>query len=255
MLTATAVAPKTLPFLHLHRRRRRPPFFSAASAAAMSAGTVEHLVLFAVKPAAAPPDAMISHLRSLTSLDQVQHLTAGPLSALRSAAGPAFTHLLHSRYRSKPDLADYANHPSHLAVVKAHVLPNCDDIMAVDWLADLGPAPPAPPRPGSVMRVTLIKPKEGVGEEGRKEILRVVGGVKDLVPGLIEQLSCGENFSPARSKGFDLACIAVFPGPKEVEGLAAEGERVEGEKEKVRHLLDGVIVLDYVVPEPSSSSL
>jgi Stress responsive A/B Barrel Domain len=54
---------------------------------------------------------------------------------------------------------EYANDPAHVKVVKECVLPICDDIMAVDWVAEgLVPGPVAP---GSAIRLTLAKLKEG----------------------------------------------------------------------------------------------
>ncbi|XXG51383.1 hypothetical protein AAC387_Pa02g5169 [Persea americana] len=214
--------------------------------------TVEHVVLFKVKPdtSSSKIDSMISNLRSLVSLPPVLHLTAGPIHLNRSSSFN-FTHLLHSRYRTKEDLAAYSAHPSHLDAVKTSVLPICDDVMAVDWIADL--RGPIVPRPNSAMRLTLLKLKESEEKE-KGEILSVVGGIeKEFAE--IEQLSFGENFSPARAKGFSIASIAIFAGLKEMEGLDDKGELVEMHKAKVRDLLEDVIVVDYVIPPPPSANL
>ncbi|XP_008797470.2 stress-response A/B barrel domain-containing protein UP3 [Phoenix dactylifera] len=238
-----------------------PAALSAASAAysaatkmaAAACTTVEHVVLFKVRDSTDPSkiDAMISNLRSLVSLDIVSHLAAGPILRNRSAAASAagFTHLLHSRYRSKPDLAAYSAHPAHQAVVKEHVLPICDNIMAVDWVADLdGPAPP----PGSAMRLTLAKPKEG---EAAAELLTAIQGAKGAAPSAW-QVSYGENFSPARAKGYSVEFLSVFPGLEELDAMDGEGnEAVEAHKEKVRPLLESLIVVDFVVPAPPAASL
>lgn len=215
--------------------------------------TVEHVVLFKVRDATDPSkiDAMLSNLRSLSSLDVVTHLTAGPILRLRSAAASAFgfTHILHSRYSSKPDLAAYSAHPNHLSVVKDFILPIVDDITAVDWVAD-GQFPA--PLPGSALRLTLAKPKEGVETAS---VVAAIDGIKKLgaVAAKAEQLSYGENFSPARAKGFTVGFISVFPSIEELDGLMEDGEMVEAQKEKVRPLLDSVVVLDYVMPLSSSS--
>ncbi|KAM7253690.1 hypothetical protein ACFE04_021844 [Oxalis oulophora] len=76
---------------------------------------------------------MLTSLNGLFSLDQITHIVAAPL--IRT--GSDFTHMLHSRYTSKEDLAAYSSHPNHVSVVKDSVLPNCDDIMAVDWVGDV----------------------------------------------------------------------------------------------------------------------
>lgn len=215
--------------------------------------TVEHVVLFKVKPdtSSSKIDSMISNLRSLVSLPPVLHLTAGPIHLNRSSSFN-FTHLLHSRYRTKEDLAAYSSHPSHLDAVKTSVLPICEDIMAVDWIADLHG--PIVPRSNGAMRLTLLKVKESEEEKEKGEILSVVGGIeKEFAE--IEQLSFGENFSPARAKGFSIASIAIFAGLKEMEGLDDKGEMVEMHKAKVRDLLEDVIVVDYVIPPPPSANL
>lgn len=121
--------------------------------------------------------------------------------------------------------------------------------MAVDWVADQTPNPIVLP-PGSAARVTFLKLKENVGEDEKNEIFGVIKGIKESFGGIL-QITCGENFS-ARAKGFSIASIAVFKGVKEME--EAE-ELVNLQKEKVKDYLEGVVVVDYVVPSLSSSSL
>ncbi|CAA0836830.1 Stress responsive alpha-beta barrel domain protein [Striga hermonthica] len=207
---------------------------------------IEHIVLFKVKPDANPSavDAMISNLNGLTSLEPVLHLSAGPVARCRSKS-LAFTHMLHSRYRSKTDLAAYSDHPTHVSVVANYVRPVVEDVMAVDWVAD-GFSGPAAVSPGSAVRLTVLKLQESAGESGKGEVLRVVREVKEKFP-LIEQLTAGENFSPGRAKGFSICSIAVFKGSKELEELDSEAEAANEEKDKVRGLLDGVLVVDYAV--------
>ena len=65
----------------------------------------------------------------------------------------------------------------------------------------------------------------------------------------------GENFSPARAKGYSIASLAVLPGVSELEGLDSKQELANVEKDKVREHLESVIVLDYVVASPQSASL
>ncbi|WCJ42765.1 Stress-response A/B barrel domain-containing protein UP3 [Euphorbia peplus] len=219
-----------------------------------SSSTIEHIVLFKVKPNtnSSNLNSMISSLNALTSLDSVLHLAAVPLHRVKSSPIP-FTHMLHSRYSSKDNLAAYSAHPSHVTVVKESVLPVCDDVMAVDWVADdlQGPLVLAP---GSAVRVTFLKLKEGLGEDVKDEVLSVIKGIKGSFGG-IQQLTCGENFSPGRAKGYSIASLAVFPGISEMDELDANEELVELQKEKVRDYLESVIVLDSVVPSPQSSSL
>ncbi|KAH9613665.1 hypothetical protein KSS87_004432 [Heliosperma pusillum] len=215
--------------------------------------TIEHIVLFNVKPSTESTQlaAMVNGLNSLRSLPMLLHISAGPLLRNRSSS-LNFTHILHSRYRTKEDLANYSAHDAHLSVVRSSVLPICDDIMAVDWVAQ-NLQGPTEVQPGSAMRVQFVKLKEGLGDTEKGEVLGVIGGLKDKFDG-IDQLSFGENFSPARAKGFSLASIGIFDGVKELDAL--EGNvQISEEKDKVRDYIDSLIVVDYVVPSTQSASL
>ncbi|XP_042495971.1 stress-response A/B barrel domain-containing protein UP3 [Macadamia integrifolia] len=231
------------------------PFCSSSSTspAKMSAQTIEHIVLFKVKDETEPSkiNFMISGLNALNSLNQVLHLTAGSIHRNRSSAF-AFTHLLHSRYRTKEDLNGYAVHPEHVKVVKESVLPICDDIMAVDWVADLDGS--VAPQPGAAMRLTFLKLKEGSGDNEKEQVLGVIGSIKDSFPS-IDQISLGENFSPARAKGFSIASLAVFPGLNELDALDSNEELVKAQKDKARDLLESVIVIDYAIPPSQTANL
>ncbi|KAG8376208.1 hypothetical protein BUALT_Bualt09G0039200 [Buddleja alternifolia] len=204
---------------------------------------IEHIVLLKVRPSAAPSavTAMLRNLNSLVSLEPVLHISAGPISRCRStSASLTFTHILHSRHRSKPHLTSYANHPTHVTVVSNYVRPIVDDVMAVDWVADNFSGSAAVP-PGSAMRLTVLKLKEGAAEKrGKSEVMR---GIKEKFPS-IEQLSVGENFSPERAKGYSIGAIAVLKG---VAGLDSEWNE---QKDKVINMefVDDVVVLDYLVP-------
>ncbi|KAG0456160.1 hypothetical protein HPP92_023948 [Vanilla planifolia] len=214
---------------------------------------VDHVVLFKVRDSTDPSkiDAMISNLRSLVTLDIANYLTAGPILRNRSAASESagFTHLLHSRYRSKADLATYSAHPAHLAVVKENVFTICDDIMAVDWDAKIESSVAlAPSSPGSAMRLTLAKPREGAIAA---DLVRVIDGVRASLPAGV-QVSYGENFSPARAKGYEVGFISVFPGLDELDALEGKAE-IEEHKEKLKPLLESLMVVDYLIPTASSS--
>ncbi|GAA0169433.1 hypothetical protein LIER_40757 [Lithospermum erythrorhizon] len=216
---------------------------------------IEHIVLFKIEPEVDPSkvNSMLSNLNNLVSLSTVLHLSAGPILRQRGSATLAFTHMLHSRYSTKPDLDSYSKHPSHVSVVGDYVKPIVSDVMAVDWVAsDVVGEVPLPP--GSALRVTFTKLKDNVGEDGKEEILGVIRGIKGKFPD-IHQLTLGENFSPERAKGFSIASIAVFKGVNELEGLENESEMANAEKDKVRDSLDGVLVIDYVVPASQTASL
>ncbi|TKY54432.1 Stress responsive alpha-beta barrel [Spatholobus suberectus] len=83
---------------------------------------IEHVVLFKVKDDVAPSEAdtMVRRINSLASLEQLLHLTVGPLLRIRCFPSLNFTHFFHTRFNSKDDLRAYVAHPSHVAVVKAN---------------------------------------------------------------------------------------------------------------------------------------
>lgn len=219
---------------------------------------IEHVVLFKVKAGTDPfrVNAMVDGLNALISLDSVLHLAAGLVLRTRSSSSPAtFTIMLHGRYRTKDDLAAYTQHPDHMRVVKELGSPICEDIMAVDWVTDRVPVGAVALPPGSAISVSLLKLKEGSGDEAKGEALSAVAeGIRDGL-GRIEHATWGENFSPSRSKGFSIASLAVFKGMEEMEAAvaAAAGPR----QEKVGKYVEGMISVDYAVPhlQPASLSL
>lgn len=116
-------------------------------------------------------------------------------------------------------------------------MPIWEDIMSVDWIADQVPRVLKPPG-GSVTKVTLLKVKENVTDETKKEIMEVVKEES-------REISVGENFSPARAKGFSIGSVAYFKDLGEVE---AHEELV---KEKVGGYVEDTIVVEFLVPPPS----
>ncbi|KAF8117649.1 hypothetical protein N665_0008s0007 [Sinapis alba] len=232
---------------------------SAAVAMSSSSSTpppqiIEHIVLFKVKDEtdSSMITSMMNGLNGLVSLSQVIHISAAPLHRVRSSAS-AFTHVLHSRYGSKEDLNAYAAHPDHVRVVKECVLPICEDVMAVDWIADRVPGTLAPP-PGTAAKLTFLKLKENLADEAKLEIVGVIKGLSEKLPG-IGQITVGENFSPARAKGFSIASIAFFKDLGELEAVDGQRELVNVEKEKVREYVDSTIVVEFVVPSGLVSGL
>ncbi|XP_043717772.1 LOW QUALITY PROTEIN: stress-response A/B barrel domain-containing protein UP3-like, partial [Telopea speciosissima] len=226
---------------------------SSTSPAKISAQTIEHIVLFKIKDETEPSkiNSMMNGLNGLKSLNQVLHLIAGSIHRNRSTAF-AFTHMLHSTYNTKEDLNGYAVHLEHVKVVKELSLPICDDIMAVDWVADLDG--PIVSQPGAVMRLTFLKLKEGSGDTEKGQVLGAIGGIKENFSS-INQLGFGENFWPARAKGFSIASLMVFPGLNELDALDSNEEMVKAQKDKVRHLLESVIVIDYALPPSQTANL
>ncbi|KAK9948057.1 hypothetical protein M0R45_003646 [Rubus argutus] len=183
-----------------------------AQAQAQAQAVIEHIVLLKVPSSAPDPPPSPS-----------------PTSST-AATGPRTTSPAIDR------------HPTHVSVAEQFVYPNCDDIMAVDWVQEelTGPVGLSP---GSAIRVSFLKLKENVGEAAKGEILEVLKGRRF---GEVGQISVGENFSPERAKGYSIASLAVFKGVSEMEAV----EEQVG-LDKVRDYVEGVIDLDYVVSRVS----
>ncbi|KAL4269627.1 hypothetical protein GQ457_HM001850 [Hibiscus cannabinus] len=233
-------APSSLIFPSFKHLKRPFTLSTKPFKSSITMSTIEHVVLFKVKDDTdqGKVNMMLNNLNGLVSLEPVVHLTAGPVLRTKSPIS-SFTHMLHSRYKSKEELNAYAVHPDHQRVVKENVVPICDDIMAVDWVADNDPTPLSPP-PGSAIKVTFLKLKENVPNEVQGEILGEIKGIKEGISG-VQQITCGENFS-ARAKGFSLASVAVFAGVEEMEAAVGKEEYANLQKQNVKDNLDGVIV-------------
>ncbi|PIA62634.1 hypothetical protein AQUCO_00200562v1 [Aquilegia coerulea] len=218
--------------------------------------TIEHIVFFKVKDntSSSKINSMVDGLNSLISINNVLHLSAGPIYKTRSTSSSSsssfnFTHMLHGRYKNKDDLQNYLGHPAHINVVN-ETIELYDDIMLIDYVADLDESLVVPPS-GSVMRVSLLKLKEGLNESEKTEVLNVVGGVKGHF-GFISQFSFGENLAPEKTNGFSIASLAIVPGLSELEVLDLNEEVVNEQEEKLKDFLESVIVVDYVVPPAKS---
>lgn len=126
------------------------------------------------------------------------------------------------------------------------MLPICDDIMAVDWIADRIPGTVAP-LPGSVAKLTLLKLKEDVADEAKSEITGVIKGLSEKFPG-IDQITVGENFSPGRSKDFSIGSISYFRDLGEIEAV---DDQMKLQNDKIRDYVDDTIVVEFNVPSSS----
>ncbi|CAK8532017.1 unnamed protein product [Lathyrus sativus] len=223
----------------------------SSSSAPHSQG-IEHIVLIKVKEntESSKINAMINEMQSLVTLEQVRHLTLGPILSNNETASTTiplsdlrYTHLFHSRYDSEEDLQTYNDHSKHINAVRGFIFPICDDLLVVDWIAGDIALPPHP-SPGTAFRVSFLKLKEEKEKdvEVKDEVFRAIGDIKENVGG-VSYVSYGENISPARAKGFSIASLVVFPGREELESVDA-GEGLV----KVKEHLESVVVVDYVVP-------
>jgi len=212
---------------------------------------IEHVVLFRIKEDAPQSaiDSMLKQVNSLVSLEEPLHLTMGPLVSIQSSnslSSFSFTHMIHSRFRSKEDLHAYAVHPTHLAVIKDNK-PIVDHTMALDWITEVH-GNDLVLQHGSALQVVFFKLKEGLGEEVKDEVLKGISGIQHEKA---VQFNCGENFSPGRAKGFSIGSVTVFPGLTELQ--EADSDEKFGKYDKVKENLDTVLVLGYVSHNPTLS--
>ncbi|GJT03989.1 stress-response A/B barrel domain-containing protein UP3-like protein [Tanacetum coccineum] len=125
--------------------------------------------------------------------------------------------------------------------------------MAVDWRSEGGVSSGGVIELGKAMRVSFVKLKENVTEDDKSKVLVVIRGVKDEFGGVIKEMSVGGNFSE-RAKGYEIASVAVFNGVEEMEKMDEDVEKVRREKEKVKEVVQSVVVVDYVVPVATHQS-
>ncbi|CAI8589776.1 unnamed protein product [Vicia faba] len=248
--------PKTLspsfkPYLHSSPSKYRSSIKTSSSSTPHSQG-IEHIVLIKVKEntESSKVNVMITEMQSLVTLEQVRHLTLGPIltnnetiSTMIPLSELRYTHLFHSRYDSEEDLQTYNDHSKHINAVRGFIFPICDDLLVIDWIAGDVALPPHP-SPGTAFRVSFLKLKEEKEKDGevKEEVFRAIRGIKESVEG-VSYVSYGENISPARAKGFSIASLVVFPGREELESVDAGEGLVE-----VKEHLESVVVVDYVVP-------
>uniref|UniRef100_A0A0E0AMJ5 Stress-response A/B barrel domain-containing protein n=1 Tax=Oryza glumipatula TaxID=40148 RepID=A0A0E0AMJ5_9ORYZ len=108
-LTSSSSSP--LRRLALKPSSSRAAVLRVAAMSSAIAAPVEHIVLIKVRPEAAVSGAaaaMVSSLQALSSVvPGLSYIHVGPVLRLRSPAAEALgpTHVLHSRYATKPDLA------------------------------------------------------------------------------------------------------------------------------------------------------
>ncbi|KAK1428570.1 hypothetical protein QVD17_17408 [Tagetes erecta] len=201
--------------------------------------TIEHIALVNIKPDvdSTKVTKVIDEINGLASLDLTIHLSAGKL--LRSTCTSLnFSHIVHCRFKSTDDLQAYNHHPEHLHVAKK-LQEIVDDFMVVDCVS--GSIRHDLLTPGYVMRVTLLKLKEGL-DENEKDKLKV--GVKNLFK-TDEHTSISENLCHEMGKGYSIAIIVVFPG---LEAIDSDVELENLYNSKVNEFIDDKIVVDYVAP-------
>ncbi|XP_047320721.1 stress-response A/B barrel domain-containing protein UP3-like [Impatiens glandulifera] len=118
--------------------------------------------------------------------------------------------------------------------------------MVVDWVFD-DFIVPIKLQPGSVIRATFLKLKEG--SDKKERTLGVLAKLKEKISS-IDQITYGENFSPARTNGFSIALIFVILGVSELKKLFLRENACRVKlNERVRDLLDDSLIVDFELPD------
>ncbi|KAJ0487981.1 putative stress responsive alpha-beta barrel [Helianthus annuus] len=198
---------------------------------------VEHIVLLSFKPDvdSTKVETMINEVNALASLNFTLHLSVGKIIRCTSTS-PNFSHIVHCRFRSTDDLQAYNQHPEHLRVLK-NAQPLLDDFIVVDFLSDGGCDSL---KPGSVMRVTLLKLKENLVEHDKGKLVEELKSQFKRT----DDISVGESLANEMSKGYSIGVIAFYPDLEAIDSDAALHES------EVKDLIESEIVVDYVVPLP-----
>ncbi|GJP37171.1 hypothetical protein CLOM_g21607 [Closterium sp. NIES-68] len=212
---------------------------------------VEHLVYFQVKPDTPPSAiaAMVNGLRALASSPGVLLLTVGsalPLPPALATSAPAspWTHALLGRYESRDALQAYATSEAHVKVVEGLIKPIISDILAVDWETDVDASLPAAaaaaaapalspsPPPFSVIHSVVMElaPSAATPVATSTMVSALKAHVGEI-PGL-EEVSLGENFAPARAKGFTWGFASFHRDEAALKAYAGDErhQRVMGER-------------------------
>ncbi|ORZ35215.1 hypothetical protein BCR44DRAFT_116633 [Catenaria anguillulae PL171] len=96
--------------------------------------TIIHIVLFKFK-ADASAEAIESARKELLNLQSLlpNHISKISFGKSFTDRHKGFEYVLTVEMPSRQALAEYSPHPEHQRVVKSHIMPILDDIMAVDY--------------------------------------------------------------------------------------------------------------------------
>ncbi|KAL5718950.1 hypothetical protein ACHQM5_011800 [Ranunculus cassubicifolius] len=211
--------------------------------------TIEHIFLFKVKENTdqATIDYLFQELDNLRAIPGVHSLTTGPVNQTYSSSSPSLTFgvFFHSRFGTKEALNAYMNHPQHLKLNHDLTDPLLGDYMLIDWAFHHKEGILPTPQPGSAMRVTFLKLKEGVKlvESEKMEAFKVVG---DELGRSVDQYTYGENFATS-AKGFSVASLAVFLDVADLEKVGPCEKFAKRLNGKLNYWVEDILVLDYMV--------
>ncbi|KAF9288459.1 hypothetical protein BGZ68_000250 [Mortierella alpina] len=106
----------------------------------------------------------------------------------------------------------------------------------------------------TVAHLILLKFKPSVSETQAHDILKAVAALKDQLPGVVESVHLGVNFS-ARSKGFTHGFTMLFKDRAALETYDKSAEHVKVVQETIRPNIDDILAFDYDVEDYSNPRL
>ncbi|KAF9359948.1 hypothetical protein BGX26_010993 [Mortierella sp. AD094] len=102
----------------------------------------------------------------------------------------------------------------------------------------------------AVAHIILLKVKPSLNEDQAQDLLKAVAAIKDQLPGVIESVHLGINFS-ARSKGFTHGFTMVFKDRAALETYDKSPEHVKVVQEIIRPNIEDLICVDYDIADYS----
>ncbi|KAF9545250.1 hypothetical protein EC957_011123 [Mortierella hygrophila] len=106
----------------------------------------------------------------------------------------------------------------------------------------------------TVAHIILLKIKPSVSETQAHDILKAVAHLKEELPGVVESVHLGLNFS-ARSKGFTHGFTMIFKDKAALETYDKSPEHIRVVTDVIRPNIDDIIAFDYEVEDYSSPRL
>ncbi|KAF9913745.1 hypothetical protein BX616_009675 [Lobosporangium transversale] len=97
----------------------------------------------------------------------------------------------------------------------------------------------------------LLKIKPSLSEDQAHDILKAVAALKDQLPGVVESVHLGANFS-ARSKGYTHAFTMIFKDRAALETYEKAPEHVKVVQEIIRPNIDDLLCVDYDIIDYSN---
>ncbi|KAL5723813.1 hypothetical protein ACHQM5_007160 [Ranunculus cassubicifolius] len=214
--------------------------------------TVEHIVLFKMKPDFEAYEIFIDAMNSLKTLPGVLYLSSGYIHDVHSAPLEGFTVFLHSRHLTREHLDLYMGHRLKYGFTMTYTEPTYADYMIIDYVHSHD-GPLDHPGKGDALRTAFFKLKDGYSASDKEKVLKVAS---EHLPGSVDQITFGDSFEgttyrPAH-KGYQLGALALFPNLKTMKKLHTPEEYAKHLEGKLVGTLvpeGGVFVVDYEVKE------